>query len=281
MPDAAHVHVTFDIKDLRAYAGTPVELRGWVAPARRQDSRILRQDWVSPARSARRSSPADRNPRQTSQESSVVVTGTPREDKRAPGGVELTLSSVHEVQHAEGFPITPKEHSSAFLLDHRHLWLRSKKQHVVLLVRHHTIAAIRDYLNSHGFINLDTPIFTPNACEGTSTLFETDYFGDKAYLSQSGQLYNEAPRPRSEGLRLRPDVSRGEIEDAAPPHRILDGGARGGVHGVARVDGTRRGFLLLRHCARLGDVRDGHSRSVGARHIQAGSGQEALPAHPL
>jgi asparaginyl-tRNA synthetase len=93
---------------------------------------------------------------------------------------------------SENFPITPKEHNSTFLLDHRHLWLRSRKQHVVLKVRHHTVKAIRDYLNENGFTNLDTPIFTPNACEGTSTLFETDYFGDTAYLSQSGQLYNEA-----------------------------------------------------------------------------------------
>jgi asparaginyl-tRNA synthetase len=127
-----------------------------------------------------------------SQESSVEVSGSVREDKRAPGGYELTLASVALVGGADGYPITPKEHSSPFLLDHRHLWLRSRKQHVVLRVRHFTVKAIRDYLNDNGFLNMDTPIFTPNACEGTSTLFETDYFGDKAYLSQSGQLYNEA-----------------------------------------------------------------------------------------
>jgi asparaginyl-tRNA synthetase len=126
------------------------------------------------------------------QESSVEVSGDVREDKRAPGGYELTLRSITLVGGADGYPITPKEHSSPFLLDHRHLWLRSRKQHVVLRVRHYTVKAIRDYLNESGFLNLDTPIFTPNACEGTSTLFETDYFGDKAYLSQSGQLYNEA-----------------------------------------------------------------------------------------
>jgi asparaginyl-tRNA synthetase len=127
-----------------------------------------------------------------SQESSVEVAGAVRADERAPGGYELTLSDVTVIGTAEGYPITPKEHSSTFLLDHRHLWLRSRKQHVVLRVRHHTVKAIRDYLNDNGFVCLDTPIFTPNACEGTSTLFETDYFGDKAYLSQSGQLYNEA-----------------------------------------------------------------------------------------
>ncbi len=126
------------------------------------------------------------------QETSVEVEGTVREDSRSPGGVELTLANVRVVGPSSGYPITPKEHSPTFLLDHRHLWLRSRKQHVVLAVRHHVVWAIRDYLNTNGFVCLDTPIFTPNACEGTSTLFETDYFGDTAYLSQSGQLYNEA-----------------------------------------------------------------------------------------
>jgi len=194
MPKAPVVY----IKDLKAHAGTLVELRGWVYNTRSGGKirfLILRDGtgYLQCVASASDVPAADfETLGALTQESSVIVTGTPREDKRAPGGVELTLASVHEVQHAEGFPITPKEHSSSFLLDHRHLWLRSKKQHVVLLVRHHTIKAIRDYLNSNGFINLDTPIFTPNACEGTSTLFETDYFGDKAYLTQSGQLYNEA-----------------------------------------------------------------------------------------
>jgi len=127
-----------------------------------------------------------------SQESSVEVSGVVRKDDRAPGGFELSLTSVKLVAGSEGYPITPKEHSTPFLLDHRHLWLRSRKQYVVLRVRHVTVKAIRDFLNERGFVNLDTPIFTPNACEGTSTLFDTDYFGDKAYLSQSGQLYNEA-----------------------------------------------------------------------------------------
>jgi asparaginyl-tRNA synthetase len=186
------------INELRAHAGKPVELRGWVYNTRSGGKirfLILRDGtgYLQCVASAADLSPEDFEVLGTlTQESSVVVTGVPREDKRAPGGVELTLSSVKVVSAAHDYPITPKEHSSSFLLDHRHLWLRSKKQHVVLKVRHHTVAAIRDYLNGHGFINLDTPIFTPNACEGTSTLFETDYFGDKAYLSQSGQLYNEA-----------------------------------------------------------------------------------------
>ena len=186
------------IKDLRARAGETVELRGWVYNSRSGGKirfLILRDGtgYLQCVASAADVSPADfETLGRLAQESSVIVTGIPREDKRAPGGMELTLQSVRLIGGAEGFPITPKEHSSSFLLDHRHLWLRSKKQHVVLLVRHHTVKAIRDYLNEHGFVNMDTPIFTPNACEGTSTLFETDYFGDKAYLSQSGQLYNEA-----------------------------------------------------------------------------------------
>ncbi len=186
------------IQDLHAHAGQPVELRGWVYNTRSGGKirfLILRDGtgYLQCVASAADVSTEDfETLGSLAQESSVIVTGVPREDKRAPGGIELTLQSVRVVGAADGYPITPKEHSSSFLLDHRHLWLRSKKQHVVLLVRHHTVKAIRDYLNNHGFINLDTPIFTPNACEGTSTLFETDYFGDKAYLSQSGQLYNEA-----------------------------------------------------------------------------------------
>jgi len=186
------------IQDLRAHAGQPVELRGWVYNTRSGGKirfLILRDGtgYLQCVAGAQDVTPDEFDLLgRLDQESSVIVTGIPREDKRAPGGVELTLKSVRLVSAATDYPITPKEHSSSFLLDHRHLWLRSRKQHVALKVRHHTVTAIRDYLNSHGFINLDTPIFTPNACEGTSTLFETDYFGDKAYLTQSGQLYNEA-----------------------------------------------------------------------------------------
>jgi asparaginyl-tRNA synthetase len=186
------------INELRAHVGQTVELRGWVYNTRSGGKIrfLILRDGTGYLQCV--AGAADVTPEafdllgHVAQESSVIVTGIPREDKRAPGGVELTLKSLTLVGGADGFPITPKEHSSSFLLDHRHLWLRSKKQHVALKVRHHTVAAIRDYLNNHGFVNLDTPIFTPNACEGTSTLFETDYFGDRAYLSQSGQLYNEA-----------------------------------------------------------------------------------------
>jgi asparaginyl-tRNA synthetase len=126
------------------------------------------------------------------QESAVRVTGTVREDKRAPSGVEITLTGLEIVSVSHDYPITPKEHGTPFLLDHRHLWIRSQRQHAILRVRHTVIDACRDFLNRDGFILADAPIFTPNACEGTTTLFETDYFGEKAYLTQSGQLYNEA-----------------------------------------------------------------------------------------
>ncbi len=126
------------------------------------------------------------------QESSVIISGTVRADQRAPGGFELTLGELEIVQLAEPYPITPKEHGVGFLMDHRHLWLRSPRQHAILRVRAEVVKACRDYFDDNGFVLVDTPILTPAACEGTSTLFETDYFGESAYLAQSGQLYSEA-----------------------------------------------------------------------------------------
>jgi asparaginyl-tRNA synthetase len=129
------------------------------------------------------------------QESSLIVTGTVRADERAPGtpgGYELSVRDMEIVQLAKDYPITPKEHGVDFLMAHRHLWLRSSNQWAVLRVRAEVIRAIRDWLDDNGFLNVDTPILTPSACEDTTTLFATDYFGEPAYLTQSGQLYNEA-----------------------------------------------------------------------------------------
>ncbi len=126
------------------------------------------------------------------QESAVVVTGTVRQDPRSPIGYEISAKDVQLVHSAIDYPISPKEHGVDFLMNHRHLWLRSSKQHAILRVRAELIRAIREYFDSHGFLLLDAPIFTPAACEGTTNLFETDYFGEKAYLTQSGQLYMEA-----------------------------------------------------------------------------------------
>ena len=126
------------------------------------------------------------------QESSIEVSGLIREDKRAPGGYEMSATGLSVIQLAEPYPITPKEHGTDFLMDNRHLWLRSQRQHAIMTIRAGLVRFIRDFFDNRGFINMDTPVFTPNACEGTTTLFETEYFGDKAYLTQSGQLYNEA-----------------------------------------------------------------------------------------
>ncbi len=126
------------------------------------------------------------------QESSLRVRGVVREDKRAPSGVELSLREIEVVGPSVDFPITPKEHGPSFLLDNRHLWIRSPRQTAILKIRHSLVQASRDWLNKEGFVLADAPIFTPSACEGTTTLFETQYFDEKAYLTQSGQLYNEA-----------------------------------------------------------------------------------------
>ena len=128
-------------------------------------------------------------------ESSVKVTGKLREDSRAPSGFEMDLSNVEAVQvvpKEDPFPITPKEHGVEFLMDYRHLWIRSTRQRAILKIRHEIIKAVRDYFDDNGFTLCDAPILTPAACEGTTTLFEVGYFEDKAFLTQSGQLYSEA-----------------------------------------------------------------------------------------
>jgi asparaginyl-tRNA synthetase len=128
-----------------------------------------------------------------SQETSLVVTGTARADKRAPTGFEIDVKGFQVVGESHDYPITPKEHGVDYLLDRRHLWIRTERQQAILRVRHEIIDAVRNYFNARGFILADTPIFTPAACEGTTTLFPAQYFDDTtAYLTQSGQLYNEA-----------------------------------------------------------------------------------------
>ena len=126
------------------------------------------------------------------QESSLMVTGTIKKDDRAPGGYEMDVNHLEIVQIAQPYPITPKEHGTAFLMEQRHLWLRSSRQHAVLRVRSEIICACREFFDQRGFILVDTPILTPAACEGTTTLFGIDYFDQQAYLAQSGQLYSEA-----------------------------------------------------------------------------------------
>src|SRR6266511_4907651 len=128
-----------------------------------------------------------------SQETSVIVTGTARADTRAPSGYEIDVKSLEVVGESHDYPITPKEHVVDYLLDRRHLWIRSERQQAILRVRHEIINAVRDFFTGRGFILADPPIFTPAACEGTTTLFPAQYFDEQtAYLTQSGQLYNEA-----------------------------------------------------------------------------------------
>lgn len=126
------------------------------------------------------------------QESSIIVKGLVKEDKRSPSGFELGVTGLEIVQLTQDYPITPKEHGPAFLMEHRHLWMRSSKQHAALRVRDTIEQAIHAYLHKEGFIHTPAPILTPTSCEGTTTLFQTDYFGEPAFLSQSGQMYIEA-----------------------------------------------------------------------------------------
>jgi asparaginyl-tRNA synthetase len=127
------------------------------------------------------------------QESAIIVSGTVKAEPRATGGYEMIANALEVVNEAHDYPITPKEHGVDYLMDRRHLWIRAERQTAILRVRHEIIDAVRDFFNSQGFILADTPIFTPAACEGTTTLFPVEYFEhEKAYLTQSGQLYNEA-----------------------------------------------------------------------------------------
>ena len=190
------------IEDAHAHAGESVEIAGWLYNLRRSGKiafPIVRDGSGLMQCVAVKNAVGEElfeTIKNLTQESSIIVTGKIRAEQRAPGGYEMDVENLQVLQRvpeADPYPITPKEHGVDFLMDHRHLWLRSQRQHAILRVRHEIIRAVRDYLDSHGFTLVDTPIFTPAACEGTTTLFEVDYFEDaKAYLTQSGQLYNEA-----------------------------------------------------------------------------------------
>ncbi len=187
------------IEDIANYVGEEVEIRGWVYNKRssgrvrfllvRDGTGIIQCTVYSPTKDHPLFEVFD----ELTQESSLIVRGKVKEDKRAPGGYEIELTDIKPVHIAKDYPITPKEHGVGFLMEHRHLWIRSSKQHAILRIRHEIIKAIRDFFDEEKkFTLIDSPILTPAACEGTTTLFETDYFGEKAYLSQSGQLYVEA-----------------------------------------------------------------------------------------
>ena len=191
---AEHVY----IGDIASHDGEEITIKGWLYNKRdkgRLQFLLVRDGTgtMQAVASKKEIGPEAFEPAtQATQESSLIATGVVRADDRAPGGYELGLTDLEIVQLAHEYPISPKEHGIDFLMDRRHLWLRSSQQWAILRVRATVIKAIRDWLDDHGFLLLDAPILTPAACEGTTTLFETEYFGEKAYLSQSGQLYNEA-----------------------------------------------------------------------------------------
>ena len=186
------------IAGIGGHVGEEVEIRGWVYNLRSSGAIhfVLLRDGtgVLQAVAVRQELPPEvfEAVGALTQESSVLVTGVAREDRRAPGGHELSLHGLTVVQKADPYPITPKEHGVEFLMDHRHLWLRSSRPRAIMRVRAEVERAICDYLDDQGYVRMDTPILTPSACEGTTTLFETPYFERRAYLAQSGQLYNEA-----------------------------------------------------------------------------------------
>ena len=186
------------IAEIAAHEGQDVTLRGWLYNCRSSGKIAFLQvrDGTGIIQCVLKKQAVDEQlfarARKLGQESSLQVTGTVRADSRSKLGFELSVTSLEILQDAEGYPITPKEHGPHFLHEHRHLWLRSRRPHAILSIRHLCVRAIRDYFDSRGYLLLDSPIFTPNACEGTSTLFETEYFGRPAYLTQSGQLYQEA-----------------------------------------------------------------------------------------
>ncbi|MEA2161924.1 MAG: asparaginyl-tRNA synthetase [Thermoanaerobaculia bacterium] len=185
------------IKDLSQHVGETVTIDGWlynkrtagklIFPIVRDGSGYLQCVVFKKEVSEETWKAAD----EVTQESSVRITGSVRAEARAPGGVELGVESIEITGPSVDYPISPKEHGTDFLMNHRHLWLRSSKQHAVLRIRNEIEKGIRDFFYDRDFVLIDSPILTANAAEGMSTLFETDYFGEKAYLSQSGQLYLE------------------------------------------------------------------------------------------
>ena len=186
-----------EIRELPGLIGEEVRVHGWLYNARssgklrflvvRDGSGYLQAVVFKPSAPEQLWNDAD----SLTQESSLWVAGNVKEDKRAPGGVELEVADLGIIQLVPDYPISPKEHGPDFLLNNRHLWLRSKRQHAVMRVRNELTYGIRDFFYRRNYVNIDSPILTPAACEGTSTLFATDYFGETAYLSQSGQLYLE------------------------------------------------------------------------------------------
>ncbi len=258
------------IEDAAKHAGETVSIPGWLYNLRRSGKIVfpLLRDGTGILQcvGVKSALPEDvfETLKNLTQESSLIVTGKLRAEQRAPGGYEMDIEGVEVLQRVpEGdpYPITPKDHGTDFLMDHRHLWIRSRRQHAILRVRHEVVRAIREYFDTHGFLLVDTPIFTPSACEGTTNLFEVNYFDEeKVYLTQSGQLYNEAnamafgkvycfgPTFRAERSKTRrhltefwmvePEMAYATLEDVKRTAEELV------VHVVGRVLENRRADLV-------------------------------------
>ena len=267
-----------EIRNVSQHAGQEVLIQGWLYNLRESGKLLfpLFRDGTGIIQGVvvKKAVPPElfETMRHLTHESSLRVSGQVRADARAPGGFELDVTGLEVVQRVppeEPYPITPKEHGIEFLMDHRHLWLRSARQRAILGVRHEIIKACRDFFDDRGFTLVDTPIFTPAACEGTTTLFEVGYFDEKAYLTQSGQLYNEAtamavgksycfgPTFRAEKSKTRrhltefwmvePEVAFAHLDDVCALAEQLIASV------VERVLAKRRGELetLERDAARL------------------------------
>jgi asparaginyl-tRNA synthetase len=268
------------IADFRHHVGQEVRLQGWLHHKRSSGKLqfLIVRDGTGFAQAvvAKAAVPAEdwAAAEQMGQESSLELTGRVKEDKRAPGGYEVDATGLRAVHVTHDYPITPKEHGTAYLMENRHLWIRSQRQHAVLRIRHAVVKAIRDTLDDQGFTLVDTPIFTPAACEGTTTLFAVPYFDEgTAYLTQSGQLYNEAtaaahgkvycfgPTFRAEKSKTRrhltefwmvePEMAFAHLEDAV---RVAEGLI---VNVIGRVLETRREELkaLERDVSKLENVK--------------------------
>jgi asparaginyl-tRNA synthetase len=270
------------IEDAGRHVGEAVEIAGWLYNLRKSGKIVfpLLRDGTGTIQAvavkANLDEPTFESLKGLTQESSLILRGKVRPEQRAPGGYEMDVEGAEIVQRipeSDPYPITPKEHGVDFLMDHRHLWLRSKRQHAAIRVRHEVIKAVRDYFDTHGFTLVDTPIFTPAACEGTSTLFEVNYFEDeKAYLTQSGQLYNEAdamafgkvycfgPTFRAEKSKTRRHLTEFWMVEPEMAYANLDDVKRVGeelvVYVVGRVLENRRAELadLERDTSKLESV---------------------------
>ncbi len=271
------------IEDAGQHTGEPVEIAGWLYNLRKSGKIVfpLLRDGTGTmqcvAVKADLEEAVFEGLKNLTQESSLIVRGKIRAEQRAPGGFEMDVEGVEIVQRipeSDPYPITPKDHGVEFLMDHRHLWLRSKRQHAAIRVRHEVIRAVRDYFDTHGFTLVDTPIFTPAACEGTTTLFEVNYFEDeKAYLTQSGQLYNEAdamafgkvycfgPTFRAEKSKTRRHLTEFWMVEPEMVYATLDDVKRVGeelvVYVVGRVLENRRAELteLERDTSKLESIK--------------------------